>query len=272
MLAVHRLRFLGLLSVAIVLFGLGNACPAVAETVLQVKSFSGAKLRTLLTGDPMTAKANIVLLVGGSGVLKISGKGQIKSTTENFLVRTRKFFAEAGFLTAVVDAPMDRRKPPGLLGGFRASEEHARDLAKVVKQIGALNGKPVIVIGTSRGTVSAANVAIRDKSGAIKAVVLTSSLVKPNRKGKVIQDLPLNTIKVPILFVHNKNDRCKTTLLKNVRPIFNSLQKSGAKAELLVVGSKKRSSKNCGGNSPHGFFTIEQAVTTKIINWVKSRL
>ncbi len=119
---------------------------ALADNVLQVRSQSGAKLRTLLTGDPGSARANIMLLVGGKGILKISGKGQLKKKTDNFLVRTRDLFVSAGFLTALVDAPLDRRGGNGLLGGFRASTEHAKDLAKVARKLNALNGKPVIVI------------------------------------------------------------------------------------------------------------------------------
>ena len=180
-------------------YGLIVPQPATAQEVLQVKATSGAKLRMLLTGNPDTAKANVILLTGGNGVLKISGKGEIKKPTYNFLVRTRRIFAKAGFLAAVVDAPLDRRKAPGLLGGFRASAEHANDLSKVVRKLAALNGKPVFVIGTSRGTVSAANVALRDRSGNIKAAVLTSSIVEPNAKGGTINALALNALKVPVL-------------------------------------------------------------------------
>lgn len=240
------------------------------ESVLEVVATSGAKLRTLLTGDPSTAKANVMLLAGGSGVLKISGKGNTQS--KNFLVRNRQSFAAAGFLAAVVDAPMDRRKKPGLLGGFRASEEHAADLEKVARKLQELNGKPVIVVGTSRGSVSAANLALRDKSGVVKAAVITSSLVKPNNRGKTLHDLALSELKLPLLFVHNKSDKCKVTLLKDVEPLFEKLRNSGVSAELIVVDSTEKTGRYCGAGSPHGYLGIEQDVISRIAGWIQSKI
>lgn len=259
-----RLIFLCLLAV---MASLSFLQPAGAEEVLYAKSTSGSKIRTLLTGNPETAKANVMLFTGGSGVLKISGKGEIKKPTRNFLVRTRQLFADAGFLAAVVDAPLDRRKPPGLLAGFRASPEHAKDLQRVAKRLQALNGKPVIAIGTSRGTVSAANLAVRDTGGFISAVVLTSSLAKQNKNGKALGSLPLDSLKVPVLFVHNKDDKCKLTLLADVKPIVNGLKKQGVKVDMIVVNSEKKAGNHCKGQSPHGFLGLEQQVIRTIIDW-----
>lgn len=232
----------------------------------------GAKMRTLLTGDPSTAKANIILLAGGRGVVKISGKGEINAMKGNFLVRTRQLFADEGFLTALVDAPMDRRNKTGLLGGFRASTEHGEDLARVATKLHALNRKPVIVIGTSRGSVSAANLALRGAEGILSAAVLTSSLVKGNAKGRTIKDLPLDRIKIPVLFVHNKGDACHATLLKDVKPVVGLMKKQGVRADLIVVSSHKATSGHCRGRSPHGFLGIEKQVVDKIVGWLAATL
>ena len=130
----------------------------------------------------------------------------------------------------------------------------------------------MVVIGTSRGTVSAANLALRDKSGSVKAAVLTSSLVKPNKKGKNLNDLKLNGLKLPLLFVHNKADKCKTTLLKDVKPLVGKLEKSGVNAELIVVGSKNKTGGHCGGSSPHGFLGIEQDVISQIADCIQAKI
>lgn len=244
--------------------------PAGAEDVLQIRSSSGAKLRSLLTGNPATARANIILLVGGRGMLKISGKGRIKKPTSNFLARTRQLFADAGYLTALVDAPIDRRRGAGLLGGFRASGEHGRDLSKIAKKLHAMNSKSVFVVGTSRGTVSAANLALNDSFGFVKGAVLTSSLVKPNKKGRIITDLELGKIAVPLLFVHNKGDKCKVTRLSDVKPIVKRLQRGGARVQFIVLRSDKKSGGHCRGRSPHGFFGIEAVAVNKIIEWISA--
>lgn len=243
-----------------------------AAEVLQVKASSGAKLRTLLTGDPSTAKANIILLAGGRGVVKLSRTGEINAMKGNFLVRTRQLFADKGYLTALVDAPMDRRNRTGLLRGFRASAEHGDDLARVANKLHGLNRKPVFVIGTSRGSVSAANLALRGAEGAVAAAVLTSSVVKDNAKGRPVTALPLGRIKIPVLFVHNESDACHATLLKDVKPVFRAMKKKGVRADLIVVESRKASSGHCKGRSPHGFLGIEKQVVDKIVGWLETKL
>ncbi|MGI9378929.1 MAG: hypothetical protein ACR2OW_04700, partial [Methyloligellaceae bacterium] len=160
-----------------------NAQAQTDEFVLQVSATSGAKLRTLVSGDPQQAKANILLLAGGNGVLKISGKGQIKSKKNNFLVRSRSLFAKHGYLTALVDAPKDRHTKTGISGGFRISGEHAQDLQKVVDRVQSLSNPPMVIVGTSRGTVSAANIALRTSSPQVKGLILTGSLVAADKSG-----------------------------------------------------------------------------------------
>ena len=244
-----------------------------AERVLTLNSASGAKMRTLVTGTPATAAANLILLAGGDGKVIISGKGEIRRMGNNFLVRSRNLFVGQGFLTAIVDAPVDRRGKTGLLGGFRASRQHASDLASVAEALKAMNGKPVIVIGTSRGTVSAANLAARQEEGTISAAVLTSSLIKKNKKGAIVQDLPLAAIKVPVLFVHNRNDGCKVTRLAGVERVVKKMRASGVDSGLIIVESKRQKVKNpCQALTPHGFLGIEMAVIGKIAEWIKEQL
>lgn len=268
-----RLRFClsGLLSILILYVSPGLA--DANERVLTLNSASGAKMRTLVTGNPATATANLILLAGGDGKLILSGKGEIKRMGNNFVVRSRNLFVKKGFLTAVVDAPMDRRDKTGLLGGFRASEEHASDLASVASALKAMNGKPVVVIGTSRGTVSAANLAARQKAGTISAAVLTSSLIKKNKKGAIVQRLPLASIKVPVLFVHNRHDGCKFTQLQGVERVVAKMKALGVNTGLIIVESTRQQVKNpCVALTPHGFLGIEAAVIGKIAQWIRAQL
>lgn len=265
---IGQLSLLTLLS----LYGLQGSADA-ANKVLTVNSTRGAKIRLLLTGDAGRAQANVILLAGGDGRILISSKGKIGRLHGNFLVRSRTLFAEKGFLTAVMDAPSDRKKEPGLLGGFRTSPEHADDLAKAATELSALNGKPVIVVGTSRGTVSAAHFAALHKPGTLHAAILTSSMVKRNRKGAWIQQVPLSQIAIPVLFVHNSHDNCKFTRLKDTKPIIARMKQAGVKTDLIVVASKKKTIANdCKGKTPHGFLGIEAQVVSKIAEWIRDKL
>ncbi len=243
-----------------------------AEELLQIKASSGAEFRTLLTGDPSTAKANLILLAGGRGVVKLSRSGEINAMKGNFLVRARQLFADRGYLTALVDAPLDRRNKTGLLGGFRVSVEHGDDLARVAARLYRLNRKPVVVIGNSRGSVSAANLALRGAKGTVSAAVLTSSVVKDNAKGRSIKALPLGRIRIPVLFVHNEGDACHATLLKDVIPVVRAMKSKVTRADLIVVNSRKATSGHCKGRSPHGFLGIENQVVEKIVGWLEGML
>ena len=100
----------------------------------------------------------VVLFAGGKGVLRISSGGRIGRLGGNFLVRSRGDFQRHGAITAVIDAPSDRKST---LLGFRGGADHAKDVGAVIKEMRARTGLAVWLVGTSRGTNSVANAAIR---------------------------------------------------------------------------------------------------------------
>jgi hypothetical protein len=79
-------------------------------------------------------------------------------------VRSLPLFREAGIFTALVDAPSDYPGEEGL-AGFRDTTRHAEDLGKVIADARAGTKAQVWVVGTSRGTISAANAAVMLGSG-----------------------------------------------------------------------------------------------------------
>ena len=100
----------------------------------------------------------MILFAGGHGGLQISSSGSFKWGAGNFLVRTRQLFADQGLMVVVVDAPSDRQSAP-FLGGFRQKAEHAADIKAVIAWAREQTKVPVWLVGTSRGTQSAAFVA-----------------------------------------------------------------------------------------------------------------
>ncbi len=54
-------------------------------------------------------KATLVLIPGGHGGLQLFPNGSMKWGENNFLVRTRRLFADQGFTVVIVDAPSDRQ-------------------------------------------------------------------------------------------------------------------------------------------------------------------
>ena len=126
----------------------------------------------------------VVLFSGGNGLVRLR---PFSLTPEyaargNYLVRTRYLWAGGGFAAAVVDVPSDLANS-GLDDGFRLGRTHAEDVAKVIADLRQRFPKAqVTLIGTSRGTVSAASVA-RHLPGGFDRVVLTSTLFNASRAG-----------------------------------------------------------------------------------------
>src|SRR6266850_1547216 len=127
---------------------------ATADTVFEVES-RGQKVRALLQ-RPASPVASVILLAGGHGKLDLGADGKIGWGVGNQLVRTRAAYARAGFITAVPDIAPDLKTPSGVLPFYRIGLPHARDIGALAAYLRTLK-PPVIVVGTSRGAISAAN-------------------------------------------------------------------------------------------------------------------
>src|SRR5512140_3634196 len=124
------------------------------QTVVDVPTRAGVTERMIVL-SPAQPRAAVVLLAGGHGGLQIYPNGSMRWGEGNFLVRTRQLFADQGLAVAVLDAPSDRRSPP-LLRGVRQTPEHAADLKAVIAWLRENTRLPGWLVGTSRGTESAA--------------------------------------------------------------------------------------------------------------------
>jgi len=163
----------------------------------------GVSERVLIIKPDGSPKASVVLFAGGRGNLEVQADGTIKNTG-NFLVETRELFASHGLLVAVFDAPSDRKGKNGMLG-YRITEDHAADIAAVVKRMRDLAPVPVWLVGTSRGTISAANGAARlPPPAGPDGIVLTSTVVENGNRGQdSIHQAALERIGVPTLVFHH---------------------------------------------------------------------
>ena len=87
---------------------------------------------TIMPADAVWPRAIVLLFPGADGWLNIdlatNTPGRLMG---NFVVRTRAALAGMGFLVVLVDAPSDRQNTTGVSGGFRATKDHAMDLASV---------------------------------------------------------------------------------------------------------------------------------------------
>ncbi len=158
----------------------GAGAPA-REQLVTLKTRPGVTQKFIFI-TPEKPVAAVILFAGGKGDLDLTGASDrpvLGWGKNNFLVRTRHDFAAHGFAVAVVDAPSDRKERIGMLGGFRNSAKHVTDIDAVTAHLKKTVRVPVWLIGTSRGTESAAYVAIHTKEK-VAGLVLTSSLTEDN--------------------------------------------------------------------------------------------
>jgi hypothetical protein len=197
-----------------------------------------------------------------SAILFPGKSGNVNQVRSNFLIRAAPRFAALGLTVAVADTPSDRAA--GMELQFRASDAAAADTASIVAWLKTRAAVPVWVIGTSRGSISAANAAIRLGRGKIAGVVLTSSVWADG-----MQLVPVDKILVPILIVHNRDDICGSSPFAGAERAYSTIGAAPAKEFLPVTGGSVRGDA-CGAQSPHGYLGIEDQVVQPIAAWMRS--
>lgn len=207
--------------------------------------------------------ASAVLLQGGSGAIGIYPNGTTQN--EGFLATGAARFVQNGISVAIPDVPSDRNN----LHEFRATPEHAQDIAALIAFLRQQSSLPVWAIGTSNGSLSAASAATRLKDNGPDGIVLTAAVTqRPVVQAHPVTDAPLDQVTVPVLLVHHKNDGCQVTPYAAMPNLLAAL-KSSKKAELISVeGGSRGSGTPCGGGH-HQFLGIESAVTQSIAEWIR---
>jgi len=237
----------------------------VTQEVLNVNTRDGVTMRVLLL-SPKEPKASLILFAGGHGGLRLFPNGSMQWGENNFLIRTKNIFAELGVNVAIVDAPSDRLRSP-FLYGFRNSEEHSKDIKALIILLKNKYSVPIWLVGTSRGTESAASVGIKlQDENELNGIILTSSILI-GKDGNPIPDMALNTYKKPVLIVHHKKDECIVTNFSDL-PKLSSKLNSNNRNEVVIYSEGITQGDACQAMSHHGFNGIEQQVVSKIVDWV----
>lgn len=225
---------------------------AFAESRVDLPTRSGVTVPVFATFNPK-ATSTLILFVGGNGLLS--------KEQDNFLLRIKPKLIAAGFNVVVPDDPSD--KPDGINWPFRASEPHQQDLLAIIDWARKQSAAPVFLIGTSNGSVSAANGAAF-AGREVRGVVLTSSVW--NRGMKAI---PQQQIVVPILIVHNHDDKCPDSPFSGTDYEMKRVGRT-THATLLAVSGGQSQGDACGEMSPHGFLGIEDSVVAPMIEWIRN--
>jgi pimeloyl-ACP methyl ester carboxylesterase len=253
---------------AAILWPAGPASAQIRQEVVDLPTRPGVTVRTVLLTPPQP-QAVAVLLAGGHGGLRIYPTGSMAWGDGNFLVRTRQLFADQGLMVAVVDAPSDRLRPP-FLAGWRDSAEHAADLQAVISALRRQTQRPVWLVGTSRGTQSAAHAAVSlPPPEGPDGIVLTSTILVDDNT-LAVPRMALARIRVPVLVVHHEQDGCELCRFQDLPALTAGLTHVPRQAVMTVRGGHN-TGPACAAMAYHGFNGLEAEVVGRIASWMLAR-
>jgi len=237
-------------------------------------------LGTILLFTGGDGRLNLNVIEGPNGDTSSSQFGINKSA--NFLVRSRHLFASFGFNVAVVDAAPDFLNCQNGLGGWRLSPQHLQDIKDVIGNLrGKFPSKPVWVMGTSMGSISAAQAATipKDIPGVplgfyhLDGLVLTSSVTASDNSGaETVLMVNLEAIRIPTLIVSHGQDTCLATPPNDAWKIRSRLSSAPVRDIRILWGGFAPLSNECDALSYHGFFGIEPVAAAQISFWIKNHL
>jgi len=130
---------------------------------------------------------------------------------------------------------------------------------------------PVWLIGTSRGTQSAAYAASQlpaPAAGGPDGVVLTSTiLVGSNAQDRAVPQMPLGRIAVPVLLVHHRDDGCSLCPFAQLSQVAQALR-GAPRTQTIAVDGGTSTGDPCEAFAYHGFNGIERRVVGAIADWI----
>jgi hypothetical protein len=239
------------------------AAPLHAQELVTLPTRPGVTLSFFIAnmGQVPPRAAALMLIGGGGGIRLRMEQGQVRFGQQNFLPRSRREFIAEGILPVILDNPSDHQSGAGISDEFRASAEHTADLRAVIADVKRRHpGLPVFLVTTSRSTISAAYQA-RAIGDELAGVVLTSSLFWIGRT-PVLGLFEFSTIRIPLLFVHHREDSCPSTP-------YADAARLGTRFPLVSVkGGKTPETGPCDPLAPHGYFGKEAETVGAIAAWM----
>jgi len=236
------------------------------QEIVTLSTRPGVTQSYFLTSVPKNLLAVAVLFPGSGGLIQLrTENGQAKFGQGNFLVRSRAEFVKRGVAAAIIDAPSDQQAGWGMSDEFRLGDLHFSDISAVVGDLEKrFPGVPVFLIGTSRGTISAAALGARlGPAGAILTSTMFRQAPRNSKEpGPGLSNFDFGTIKVPVLFAHHVSDQCEVT------PYSDAARLSDKYPLITVYGGAPPQSGPCDAFSAHGYLGKEAETVEQIVNWM----
>jgi hypothetical protein len=213
------------------------------------------------------ARASVVLVTGGNGLLSLDATGTIIDSTGNFLIRSADLFLRHGLNVMMADSTPAH--PTGLTQANRLSAAHAAELQGFVNA--ALNrwGKPVWVVGTSAGSISTVTAAgFQPALSGLAGVVITSPVTVLSLANQPTFNLYASRITVPTLVVWHQDDHCAISPPAGSANLFTLIPSAHKDSRSFDHGHSVATDP-CGAFSEHGYAGIEEDVVEHIAKFIR---
>jgi hypothetical protein len=218
-----------------------------------------------------TARASVVLMADGSGVVSVdTTTGAVIGTTGDFLIRSANFFLRNG-LNVMIANEAPAHLPGGLSIADRLSAVHAAELQGYINA--ALNrwGKPVWVVGTGFGSISAVTAGgFQPALAGLSGVVMTSPVTNPLGQAQPTFNLYVSRITLPALVAWHRDDLCGFSPPGGSAALFAAIPSIGKASAAFERGHSVADSP-CDSFSGHGYAGIEEEVVEKIADFIRRR-
>jgi len=259
---------ISILAVASLLIALATSATAIAggyEAIEIVPTRPDVTVRLLVIKANSKPSTALILFPGAEGTKHFGEKDGRFWVSNNFLMRSARDLAAAGYLVVAVDAPSDQSC--GMSDQFRTSPQHAKDIRKIMAYLKEKHHTASLyLMGTSKGTISAAYLASVFDDPSIGGVILTA-VYSPADLGSI----DFTEIDDPVLIVHHVYDQCRLTPFQAAMDLKNRLTESPNVDLVGVTGGIPPASAPCNALSNHGFYGAEQPVVRVITDWLAGK-
>lgn len=255
------MRHLPLLTALAFTLTLGCAASRAEDRLVQLPT-RGAESISYWWMPREGATATVLLFSGGAGGI---GYRDGRPQSQNFLIRSRELFGDEHLNVALVGNPSDKRQ---LDDAWRTSGAHAADVTAILDSVREQSAVPVWLVGTSRGTVSAAALAIALQPR-LAGVVFTASITSYRQPASVPQQA-LDRLTLPVLVYHHRQDACPVTQAHETDWILRKLSHAPVKRQMLVSGGANPSGDPCEPLHWHGFIGMEPQAVKDIADWIRN--
>jgi dienelactone hydrolase len=269
----NRLIFFALFAIQSCL-GCANAQSREAIAAAGYTAMPGVELHLATRGHDATyyavwrkdAIATVVLFSGGSG-----GYGHVAASLDNwpssnnFLVRSVRIFAGKPLNVVLYGVADDLTS---LSSSDRVGEAHQTDVKNLLTTLKTRSPAPIWLIGTSRGTLTAAEATVRNQTSLVSGLILTSAVTAG--KQLTIYTAKLSSITVPVMVMYHDNDTCVASPAGNATAIETTFRSAADKKTVSINGGSPGMGDVCGALASHGYPGKERETIDIMCDWIAS--